>query len=531
MNSFYRPTINAKGYKNAVKDYNEESVIEELAANSYDEDATTVVVLLNTATSELWVIDDGSGFDEEKIRVAATLGGGDKASRAFSTKKRNYLGSYGVGLKSTLNIAKSVQITSVSTQGKYETLIEWSKLDEILANDHHKGFDFRKENRPKNSGNGTCIKLKLSNPTDKTHLEKFGRVLTNLPSDNGKFSCFFGAYQDLAPEINEFFTNFKGLSKLAEAAASEGKLCKATNSREQDLENCQVKNFSNKDENWRATVYFAGMEGDKVKHLKSSLRGIYVRVHGRLLKHNFAEQDYTYNISRYMKFASALRVEFEVDWLRDQITLSRDGLSFSNDKLQNDFKKIVQQTISQFIAPKLKAAENKKAKQADKLTDSRRQRVEQRLKTDTSHIVPSCKGAAGFKYVPETDAELAILLAAQPQIIKDAGGWELLDYNDQGSFDCIFHNRKAKEIIQVELEPTLHDFLGHNNKKGIELIVCWSRGKWKVGTGKKGKPGFLVLKDDKDKGGGFYQLLEHASEKSKEPRFNYPVLIVEEFLK
>ena len=39
-----RPGITARGFKTAIKDYNEPSVIEELAANSYDADASTLLI-------------------------------------------------------------------------------------------------------------------------------------------------------------------------------------------------------------------------------------------------------------------------------------------------------------------------------------------------------------------------------------------------------------------------------------------------------------------------------------------------------
>jgi len=372
--------------------------------------------------------------------------------------------------------------------------------------------------------------LKLNKSTDKSHLENFGKVLGNLPSDGGKFLCYYGLYEDVAPQIEKFLKDFKNLKSLANRLHKVDKLSLATNLLEKDLEQCtkKVSNYGEKEDAYKATVYFAGMSDNKTKQLKTSLRGIYVRIHGRLLKHNFSENQYTYNISRYMKFASGLRIELDINWLRDQITLSRDGLTFSNTKLEKDFTKCIQYSISQFINPKLKLLKKRKSKIADKLTDSRHAKVNQRIKGDKATIVKDCK--SGFRYIPETDAELAILLAAQPSLLKKAGKWELLDYNDQGGFDCIFYSCTSNEKLQVELEPTLMEFLNHNNAKGIELIVTWKRGAWKVNTAKKGKPGFLKLLKDKDKGSGFYQLLEFASAKSKKPRNNYPVLVLEEFL-
>jgi len=530
MSKHYRPAITYKGFKNAVKDYNEPAVVEELVANSYDEDATTALVLLHSMENQLYVIDDGAGFDEEKIRIAATLGGGDKASRPFSTKNRHYLGSYGVGLKSTLNIASSTTIISNSKRGRFSTTIDWTQLEDILKDSSHKGYNYDVEKHTKGHGTGACIRLSLSKSTDKTHLKEYGRVLGNLPSDDGDFLCYFGMYEDVASDIQKYLSNFKNLKSLAKRLHKSKKLSLATNAADHDLGECKKHVFESgsAEDGYRAVVYFTGMNGEKVKPLKSSLRGIYVRIHGRLLKHNFSENEYTYNISRYMKFASGIRVELEINWLRDQITLSRDGLTFTNSKLKKEFTQILQHSISQFISPKLKLIKKKKAKAADKLTEARHARVKQRVTGSSAVVVKGIK--AGFRYIPETDAELAVLLAAQPSLLKKAGGWELVEYNDQGGFDCIFYDRSSDEKLQVELEPTLVEFLSHNNKAGIELIVTWRRGAWKVNAQKKGKPGQLKLISDKDRGKGFYKLLEFASVKSKQPRNTYPVLVLDEFL-
>ena len=531
MDQSYRPSITYKGYKNAVKDYSDEAVVEELAANSYDADASTVVVLLNTLTNELIVLDDGIGFGKENIQIAATLGGGEKSTQPYSGKNRHYLGSYGVGLKSTLNISSTTEIISVSKEGRFQTTIDWNKLEEILKDQSHRGYKFVAGKKLPGESNGTLIRLKLNKPTDKSHLEEYGKALGNLPSLDGKFICYYGLYEPVAEKFQGFQKNFKGLKALAKRLQKAGKLSAATNKLERDLEQCtkNVNKGGDKEYGYTSTIYFAGMKNEKVNPLKKSLRGIFVRIHGRLLKHDFAEQDYTYNISKYMKFASGLRVELSIDWLRDQITLSRDGLQFSNPKLEKDFTKILQSSISKFIAPKLKNIKKKREEDANKFTKMRHDRIKKRISNNKSIIVKGCK--TGFRYIPETDAELALLLAAQPDIIKKAGGWELLDYNDQGGFDCLFYERETTQTLQVELEPTLMEFLQHNNKSGIELIVTWKRGAWKISAGKKGKPGYLKLMQDKeDKRAGFYKLLEHASEKSKEPRATYPVLVLEEFL-
>src|SRR6266550_2825839 len=70
--------ITARGFITAVKDYTEPAVVEELAANSFDADATTVAVILDSENQRLHVIDDGTGVSRQSTENAAVLGGGDK---------------------------------------------------------------------------------------------------------------------------------------------------------------------------------------------------------------------------------------------------------------------------------------------------------------------------------------------------------------------------------------------------------------------------------------------------------------------
>jgi hypothetical protein len=522
--NFIVPTITEKGFRNAVKDYDRPSVIEELAANSYDEDASTVIVLLNSRMNELYILDDRDGFSREKIEIAATLGGGDKSSGPFSIKKRHYLGSYGVGLKSTLNIASSITIDSYSKEGRFIGEVNWEELKRKI--DAKEGFPYKFTPKAKGTGNGATVKLKLKSPTDKGDLDKFGRVLSNLPNDNSNFLCYYGIYEEVAPEIEFYWKTFLGLKQLAKKLEKAGKLSLATNLTEKDLEECEVSTINDAENKSKAIIYFAGMDGDKSRHLKKSLRGKYVRIHGRLLKHNFSENKYTYNISRHMKFAAGLRVELQIDWLRDQITLSRDGLQFANEFLENQFTKLLQKAVSAFIQPKLKQIQKRKENGEDKILNTRLARVDQRIKKDKGVLIKGLK--TGYRYIPETDAEMAILLASQPTLLQRIGKYELVDYNDQGSFDCIFYDQTREERVQVELEPTLEAFLGHNISKGIELIVTWRRGNWKPETRKKGKSGLLKLVADKDKRSGFYKLLEYSSDKSESPKNTYPVVVLEE---
>lgn len=524
------PNITAKGFRTAVKDYTESSVIEELAANSFDEDSSTVLVLLDMQNSFLYIIDDGKGFNKASIKEVTTLGGGgDKASRPYATGHRIYLGSYGYGLKSCLNISIKTEITSASKEDGviYNTVIDWSIFDEAFK-PTFEGYACTDTPKVRNVGNGTIIKLSLKNPTTKTHLDEYGKVLSNLPNDAGNFKCYYGFYEAAAKEVTAFSKTFKDLSALTNKLYEAKKINLASDSLDSELEDCETTELTDKETSVVGKFYFAGMQGDKVQSLKEVLRGIYVRVHGRLLKHNFSEDEFTYGISKYSMFKHGLRIELSVDWLRDQITLSRDGIKFSNEKLKKDFKSTIQRLVYRFTQPKLEKIKKGRTKIIDAKLKQRLELASKRAKNSDGVIIKGITG--GFVFKPETDAELAILLAQSDIMQKIDKGFKLIDYNDQAPFDCIIWDATKRDFIYAELEPTITEFLQHRTKTHVQLVITWTLTKWRLGAKRSGIGGWFALEQHSNKKKGNYRLLEYPNEKSVKPRRDYNVIAIDELL-
>jgi Histidine kinase-, DNA gyrase B-, and HSP90-like ATPase len=519
--------IDASGYRTAVRDYTEPTVLEELAANSYDADASTCVVLLDTSKALLHVLDDGIGFSEDAIRQLAILGGGSKQDVPFSLGNRHYLGSYGYGLKSSLNISDRVHLDTISEDGKFSGNLDWSKLDEALRPDFP-GFNF--DHTPSVKGYaGTHLTIKLKNPPSKDQLDRFAGVLANLPNDGGKFLCFVGAFDEVVKNAPNVLVDFGKLALTAKRLEKKGYLTLAYTSVQADLDVCEQIEFADKvDPKVTAKIFFAGMKSGQVNQLKRGLRGIYVRIHGRLLKQSFTDSTFTYNISKWKKFESGLRVELSVDWLRDQITLSREGIRFANPKLETEFRGLISRCISRFIQPQLKKLEIKGAKTSRKKQDQRLELARKRIERDPSILVPGLKN--GFAFRPETDGELALLLAHSEVMKKINPNYSVIDYNDQAPFDCVFYDRSTLTMIKVELEPTLIEWLAHRETSEIELIVVWTLGKWRTGAKKKGAAGYNKLVSDEPESPGRYRLLEFAADKSKNPRKSYKVVALDELL-
>ena len=523
-----KPGVTSEGFRTAVRDYTEPSVVEELAAKSYDADACTVLVLLDTNKGHLHIIDDGIGFDKESFEQLAVLGAGAKRDIPFSKGKRHYLGSYGYGLKSTLNIATQVRVLSISEEGQLEATIDWTRLDDSLKSDFP-GFPVETTNRKKRHATGTRITLVLKNPTSKDHLEAFGGVLSNLPSDGGEFKCYFGLYSAAASRVGSIEKNFADLKPACKKLEKANLVSLAESTLNADLSECEVLDATDKeDKKVSAKFFFAGIHQGKVKSLKPGLRGIYVRIHGRLLKQSFTERKYTYNISKWVKFENGLRVELSIDWLRDQVSLSREGIRFSNAKLEEDFRALLTRLVSRFIQPELKKLQQKKEREAASKYQQRMELGNKRVKEDKSITVPGLSG--GFHFRPETDGELALVLGQREVLQKINKSFKLIDYNDQAPFDCLIYDVSKRAFIPTELEPSLIEFLEHRDCDDIGQIVTWTRGKWRIGALKKGHGAFfkLVAADHSDR--GWYKLLEYRTRKAKAPKRDFPVVALDELL-
>lgn len=520
-----RAGINARGFLTAVKDYTEPAVIEEMAANSYDADASIVLVLLDSNKQQLHVLDDGIGFSRQSIETAAIIGGGDKRDVETSNSQRPYLGAYGFGLKSTVKIANTVSIRTRSNDGDFLLNIDWRRLDDALRDGS--GFELTEHDGVRSSDHGTHITLDLKNPTREL-LDAYHKGLSNLPSDNGKCKYYTGQYSGVAKELAVTTIDFRRLKSQAKGLAKRRLLRLVDPSGDRDLKECEEINSLDKlDKNVACKIFFAGIEGDKVRPLKKGLRGIYVRIQGRLLKQSFDDQKFVYGISKWVKFAAGLRVELTIDWLRNEISLSREGLTFSNPKLEEEFRATLARNISGFIGPQLKTLERRAGRHSNRKHEQRLELARQRSRGGTAGRIKGLAGAFTFK--PETDGELALLIA-NPQVLKKVNpSYRLLDYNDQAPFDCIIYDTRRRENVFCELEPTLMEFLQHKETPpGLRLIITWTLGKWRMGSRKKGiKASYELAASDQAKT-GHYKLLAYSGEKSKKPSRDYVVVVLGE---
>lgn len=528
---YIKPTITPEGYETTIRDYDEQTIIEELAANSYDAYASTCLFLLDENNRKLYVYDDGCGFNEDGMTQVLTLGGGTKKDLFAKAGTRVYLGSYGFGLKALKNISTDITIITCSEEENkcYSVEIDLSKFNAMMAQGVE-GYKFDEKAKPTPESKGTLIILKLQKPTSPNELNAFIKVLGNLPTDGGKFKCYCGFYSNCSKEISDFKNRFIGLAEIAKSLHSEEKVQLISNIIDSDLDDCLQFPVIDKENNAEGVIYFPGMSSGKPKFLKEALRGIYVRVHGRLIKSDFSSARFTKNLTKYINFVSSTRTELSIDWLRDQINLSRTDIKFNNPQIEQLFKTILTRTLGQFCIKQYEKIEKGKDKEADKKLKKRTELARQRVSHTANIVVKDAK--AGFIFKPTSDAELAMIISQDFIMNKIDKNYKLVDYNSQEPFDCMLYDETKDDFIQTELEPTLPNYLEHKNKNHVSLLIVWSLSNWRLSSNrKKGKGGWFELIQSENSQKGHYKLLQYVAEDSIKFKKAIPVIVVGEIVK
>ncbi len=525
-----KPSINPKGYRTSIREYSEVSIIEEIAANSYDAYASTFLLLLDEVNSKLYMYDDGLGFTANSMADMFTLGGGKKEELFAKAGDRVYLGSFGFGFKAIVSIANQMTFESCSQEEnkRYKTTCDFGEFDKMMQS-NEEGYEYFEEEKENPESQGTIIILDLKKPTTKEELNEYAKSLTRLPNDNCKFNCYYGFFASAKNEVLSFRDTFLGLSEICKKLHSEGKIEIVANVFDSELSDCEKYEVVDKENNASGMIYFAGMQGEKPKNLKESLRGVFVRINGRLLKSNFSNDEYTGSITKYIQFKSGMRCELNIDWLRSEISLSRTGIKINNPQLELLFKKTVGRLVSKFTVPQYNKLEKAKERAGNKKLKQREELAKKRCSATADVVIKGIKN--GFNFKPESDAEVAILIA-QEQVMKAINpSYKLIDYNDKEGFDCMLWDESRDEPIYTELEPTLIEFLEHKRKSNIHLIIVWTLGKWRVGATQKAKEGWFKLQAQDVTKKGNYKLVLYPSPESTKAKLSIPVIVIEEVLK
>jgi hypothetical protein len=517
-----KPRITPAGYDKALREYGSEParIIEELAANSYDADATTVVVL--HSANDIIVIDNGTGISSDQFPKLLDLGAGTKAIETHqSGLKRSYLGSFGFGIKSIINISKSFSIYTVNKEGQLSCEIDVQQLKSKGFTENWTGFPIQSQRIPKGSFFGTIVHLKLSNEVTPEQIENINKSLSNLPK-TVNFAIFHSPIKGSGVGINNLGSKDINNLKVLASKLKEKRIKSTMETGKPKIQKCVLAGSDTID----ISVWCNGLDANLKVPSLNQFAGVYVKVDGRVLKRNFQGEKVLDGISKYPKFKHGMRIEVPLDWVKNQINLGRDGLQFGNESSRKKFENELKTAVSAAVKPFAKQLESKKSKKASKELGIRIKKARERISQRQS--IRQLEGT-GYSFKPADDYEMALIIANPYVLKKICPDWLLMDFNGQGDFDCLVFDKKSRDYLRVELEPSLEKFIVQSIPDQTEIVITWTKGEWKVGKTKKGKSGYFELLENKD-GSGHYKLLIKSSEKAKEPRQELKVFCIEKVI-
>jgi hypothetical protein len=517
-----RPGIDLAGYKKALKEYGEgpTRIIEELVANSYDADATVVFIV--HSTRELIVIDNGRGIADDQFPRLLELGAGTKIGSHESELGRSYLGAFGFGIKATVNISKTITFITANKSQSLRCEVDVAELESKGFKRDWPGFPITTVARPQSVSRGTVVWLKLKNELTADDIEAIKTSLYNIPKAKN-----FAVHVVPAKKAGKTFTHpsdhsLKPLSTSAirfKAYRVKGTL---------DIGSPRLTKVKLGADSIDVAVWCRGLDENMKVPSLGQFAGVYVKVDGRVIKRNFQGEKVLDGISKFPKFKHGMRIEAAIDWVKDQISLGRDGLQFANESSKRKFEGELKMAVSSVVRPFAKQLEDRKLRKASKETGIRLRRAKDRINKKQS--IKKLEGT-GYSFVPGDDYEMALLLANPVVLKKLSPTWVLMDFNGQLDFDCLVYDKATTNFVKLELEPKLDSFISQAVPDNTDAIVTWTKGDWKVGKKKRGKRGYYELVENTERS-GHYKLLRRASAKAKgEPKQMLPVFCIDEALK
>ncbi len=184
----------------------------EVVKNSYDADASTVLIRIDAPQDRIEIIDDGSGMSLATLRsIWLEPGTPSKLERSVSVGGRRVLGAKGIGRFATARLARELHVVTKDRASALEAWAEfsWSAfddpdayLDEIeISNGTRRPTEIRPggtieallevRNKPGNNSHGTILRLTgLKQSWSAAQLLALRRSLARLVSPVGRSADF-----------------------------------------------------------------------------------------------------------------------------------------------------------------------------------------------------------------------------------------------------------------------------------------------------------------------------------------------------
>ncbi len=437
--------------------YRPENVLVEIAANSYDADSSVVKISSSGESQIIQIMDDGCGMDEDDLKILTTIAKSKK--REFILNKvttpkysRKYLGSFGIGIISFLSLGNKITIFTKKENGETLCLEISRELDKngktidipIAEIQKDKDFNMHLING-ESTVSGTTIEIENS----KLDLSKSFTIikykLSNLPLSN----------------------NFKIYLNNSEIKRDD-----------YPLDSWENKNYEIRlddiDPNYNSKVdlhvyYNPDSPNETIPQFK---RGIFLRVHGRVIEHNLFQR-FRQNLTSPGSVDSRLTGFVEADYLFTKIQASREDF-FDDTIIEHICKQLqpqVQSLINDFLLIKDLVSEEAYLQSYNKQREAAIERIRS-IHTELDRL------GLKFKYTPSSEMEVVLIIAELIQI--GALDFEILSTSGGSHIDCLVQwsinqTRRMPDFVgHMEIETSLHKFFTHQHDYRTKPeIICW----------------------------------------------------------
>ncbi len=288
-------------------------VLSELISNSYDADASNVIIIFDDSNENktITVTDDGSGMTFEELNDSFLKIGRNrrKYSKNTTAKGRKVTGRKGLGKLAIFGIANEIEIITVKNNLKNVFVMN---LQEILSTDKEYNPKILVHNKETDDITGTTIILR----------------------DIQRKSAF--DIEDLKESISKRF-NFEDKEFCIELQKSGVETQRVTSDTKWEYITPQFDwEFPQDDLSEEKYALSKGITGKIIsteKPLGEHQNGIFLYARGKLVNSNDFFGLKTTTSFAYNYFTGFINVDFIDDYDKDMITTNRDGLTWENEEL------------------------------------------------------------------------------------------------------------------------------------------------------------------------------------------------------
>ncbi|RZJ49252.1 MAG: hypothetical protein EOO44_18605 [Flavobacterium sp.] len=437
--------------------YRPENVLVEIAANSYDADASIVKIISSGENQKIQILDNGCGMDKADLKILTTIAKSKKKDFVENeiltpVFARQYLGSFGIGIISFLSLGNKITIFTKKNGEKSLCLIIQRKFNEDGKTD------------------GIPISEVQDNDDFSMHLIDGNETVsgTTIEIENTKL--------DLSNTFN--IIKYK-LSNLP--LSSNFKV---------ELNNSDIKKDDYPNNNWESKEFKIKLEDldptyispvdlhvyynpdNPNETIPSFKRGIFLRVHGRVIEHNLYQR-LRPNLTSPGSIDSRITGFVEADYLFTKIQANREDFFDDRviERICDQLKDQVQNLINDFLLIKNLVSEDVYLNSYNRLRDIAIERI-QNVHSDLARL------GLKFKYSPNYEQEVVIIIAelCQLKLLE----FEIISSSGGSHIDClvqwnITQSRRMPDFVgHLEIETSLHKFLLHQHDYRTKPeIICW----------------------------------------------------------